>query len=436
MRKNKYITPAAIGCLLLFAAIGLYTIAKDIDRTKSNRDIALTGAGESAILLPADSNELDSVQKVTEEEKAAIESEVLKISNIYRAIYLNAEKVASPYFGIDNIGQKDIDEIENVLISEGYPIINSDSIYPDYLENPDGVYTFWENVKNQKDAETTIRSISTSGSLSYRCFQFLDGKASCLLAGADWNENNEIEVNYVEKREILNWDMTYEQDFYYQDVYLDRHWEATKLIRLHPVNKELYDLTLKYIMPIGYHNVNLFLLNWNADNYGNLCFNDLFDCLYRVENDEYLYADDYPYYTEPYNHSAIPAQLFEDTILPYFDITIEEFRERALYDAQSNTYPWQDISCDNILYYPSLIPEVTDCIKVDENTIKLIVNVMCLDKQTDNLFIHEVTIRTLSDGKFKYIGNEITYTGDIEIPSAQARIPVQRFSEEDTDENS
>lgn len=24
MRKNKYITPAAIGCLLLFAAIGLY----------------------------------------------------------------------------------------------------------------------------------------------------------------------------------------------------------------------------------------------------------------------------------------------------------------------------------------------------------------------------------------------------------------------------
>ena len=175
MRKNKYITPAAIGCLLLFAAIGLYTIAKDIDRTKSNGDIALTGAGESAILLPADSNELDSVQKVTEEEKAAIKSEVLQLSNVYRAIYLNAEKVASPYFGIDNIGQKDIDEIENVLISEGYPIINSDSIYPDYLENPDGVYTFWENVKNQKDAETTIWSISTSGGLSYRCFQFLNG---------------------------------------------------------------------------------------------------------------------------------------------------------------------------------------------------------------------------------------------------------------------
>ena len=59
MRKNKYITPAAIGCLLLFAAIGLYTIAKDIDRTKSNGNIALTEAGESAILLPADSNELD-----------------------------------------------------------------------------------------------------------------------------------------------------------------------------------------------------------------------------------------------------------------------------------------------------------------------------------------------------------------------------------------
>ena len=77
---------------------------------------------------------------------------------------------------------------------------------------------------------------------------------------------------------------------------------------------------------------------------------------------------------------------------------------------------------------PSLIPEVTECIEIDESTKKLIVNVMCPDYQTDKLFVHEVTIRVLSDGEYQYIGNQITYKSDIDIPSPQARIPVQRFS--------
>ena len=236
-------------------------------------------------------------------------------------------------------------------------------------------------------------------------------------------------ISYIEKREVLHWDMTYNQDLYYQDIYADRHWTASVLLRLHPVDKVLYDLNMKYIMPIGYHNVNLFLLDWDSSNYGHLCFNDMLDSFYWMENNDYFYARDYPYYATPYSHSAIPAQLFEETILPYFDISLDQFREMSLYDAYTDTYPWQDLGCDNILYYPELIPEVTDVIEVDENTIKLIVNVMCLDNKTGKLFVHEVTIRLLDDGKYQYIGNQITYKGDIAIPSAQARIPEQRFDE-------
>lgn len=162
--------------------------------------------------------------------------------------------------------------------------------------------------------------------------------------------------------------MTYNADFIYRDLYLDRHWDAAHLLRLHPVDKPMYDLTMKYILPIGYHNVNLFLLDWSSDDYGNLCFNDLLDYLYRLKYNDYLYARDYPRYTTPYSYSAIPAKLFEDTIVPYFDISMEEFRERALYDAENDIYPWQDISCDNVLYFPSLIPEVTECIEIDDST--------------------------------------------------------------------
>ena len=102
-----------------------------------------------------------------------------------------------------------------------------------------------------------------------------------------------------------------------------------------------------------------------------------------------------------------------------------------MYDAENDIYPWQDIACDNVLYYPSLVPEVTECIELDEHTIKLVVNVMCPDYHADKLFAHEVTIRLLDNGGYQYIENQITYRSDIELPSPQARIPIQRFSMDD-----
>ena len=134
-------------------------------------------------------------------------------------------------------------------------------------------------------------------------------------------------------------------------------------------------------------------MGWETGDYGKLCFNDLLEFLYRIKFNDFLYAKDYPLYTTSYSYSAIPAKLFEDTILPFFDISIDELRERALYDAENDIYPWQDISCGNVLYYPSLVPEVTEYKEVDEHTIKLIVNVACPDYQTDKLFVHEVIIR-------------------------------------------
>ena len=407
------------GGLLLITQQSNDSIENYIIEDRSSLDIS---ASESETIL-------DISLKTTDEEKAAIQSECIVISELYREIYQQAEKVPSQYFGAeDNITQKTIDEIENILITAGYSVINSDSVYPEYLEHSDCVNAFWECVKQQTDAEVSFWGVSSTGGLYYRKFCFIGGKSYGIFAGADWKEDGKLELSYAEKREIFYWDMTYNADFIYRDLYLDRHWEAAHLLRLHPVDQPMYDLTMKYILPIGYHNVNLFLLDWSSDDYGNLCFNDLLDCLYRLKYNDYLYARDYPRYTTPYSYIAIPAKLFEDTIFPYFDISMEEFREKALYDAENDIYPWQDISGDNVLYYPSLIPEVTECIEIDESTKKLIVNVMCPDYQTDKLFVHEVTIRVLSDGEYQYIGNQITYKSDIDIPSPQARIPVQRFS--------
>ena len=50
---------------------------------------------------------------------------------------------------------------------------------------------------------------------------------------------------------------------------------------------------------------------------------------------------------------------------------------------------------------------------------------MCLDMKADPLFTHEVTIRTDGNKDFQYIANEITYTGDYELPDSKPRMSVQ-----------
>lgn len=115
-------------------------------------------------------------------------------------------------------------------------------------------------------------------------------------------------------------------------------------------------------------------------------------------------------------------------IYVHFNIPLEEFRERALYDAKNDAYPWQDLYYGNALYYPELIPEVTKVTDNTDGTVTLLVNVICPDKHTDHLFEHEVTMRIDADGAFQYLSNRIVYRSENELPSPQARIEVQRFT--------
>lgn len=366
-------------------------------------------------------------EKISEDEIRAIQNECEKMLPLYKDIYEKAEKYPSSDWSDKTVISQDaIDTIESVLMKAGYPVINSDEVYPEYLENSDGILEFWDAVREGKDAKTVFWEVSSSGELYYNSLQYEDGKAISIFASTSWNKQGNLELNNGLKRDIINWNTNYNGDFYYQDVPTTTGWEAAKLLRLKPVDKERYDLNARYIMPVGYHNVNLFLCDWDTSDYGDLCFNDLFEWLYKLKHNDYVYARDYAQEDEPYYHCCIPSDVFENTILPYFDIPLSEFREKALYDSTKDIYPWQELNCSNIAYYPTVIPEITEAIKNKDGSITLKVNVMCLDNKTDCLFTHEVTVMPSDNGGFKYLGNKITYKSQIELPSCEPRIPTQR----------
>ena len=435
--KKKDIIWAFASIVLLSAVVLLIFLPRNTkdsgdilspNNTDRSKDIPEFSKQDSSDILAE--SVLGKRVQITDEEKAGIEADMQEISKLCRADYLQAEKIPSEYSGQVIIGQEDIDAMEAALSSAGYCVENSDAVNPRYLENAENLNRFWDDVAREKDAEATVWGISPSGSVFCRVFQFADGKGYCLHASDEWDDAGLLQLTYLEKKEILYWDMT-SSGFIYQDIRLDRHWTAANLLRLHPVDHDLYKWTEKYIAPIGYQNVNLFLLNWDSSDFGNVCFNDLLGQMYRMEHGDYLYARDYPYSEEPYYHSIIPADLFESVIYKHFNISIDEFRKRALYDAENDTYPWQDVNGGNVLYYPELIPEVTNVTENADGTVTLHVNVICTDKHTDHLFEHEVTMNIETDGSFQYLSNRIVYRSENQLPSPQARIEVQRFDVED-----
>lgn len=419
--------------LLLFAAAAVWAVSSRNQHESRNEEMQ---AAQRTVSWGPDSPEAapDFAGKklgirigVTEEERLDIASAMHRLGALYQEIYLCAERVPSAYPETgDDISQTDIDRIESILAENGCCVTNSDALYPEYLENSKELRQFWEQTKQGKDAETVVWSVSSRGTLYCRVFQNTDGTGSCMQASSEWDEESGLCLTSIEKKEILFWDMT-ENSFIYQNIYPDRHWAAAQLLRLQPVPHELDELTRRYILPIGYSNVNLFLLDWDSSDPGNLCFNDLFSEMYRMETGGYLYARDFMYSDEPFFHSIIPAELFEDVIYSHFSISLETFREKSMYDAESNSYPWQDLYCENILYYPELIPEVEKQTQNDDGTVSLLVNVICPDKHTDQLFKHEVTLDIEHDGSFRYLSNRIVYRSGNELPSPQARIPDQRF---------
>lgn len=383
----------------------LYDIAPDI----------VPVSAESVIFADLPADELDRITQICQ-----------NIASICGDLFQTAEKVPSPYMPDQLVlAQSSIDAIEERLIQQGYPVLDTDSTYPSFLQNADGMYRFRDAVQNGLDGRQDYIWISPYGGFQYCSLETRADGPYFLEAAAQWNERNEIEITELYKREVLDWDLTENGNFYYK-LY-EAHspaFEDYTLLRLKEVSHELYDLSAAYIEQVGYQSNNLFTCSWNHTDYGALCFNDLLEFCYRMNTEQILDISALPYRENPFYYQ-IPAVMFEESILPYFDISLQTFREKTCYDKNSNTYPWLDVAYDNLSYFPLITPEVKACQQNSDGTITLTVDAMCVGLKQDSLFRHKVTIRLQEGGGFQYVQNQMITTSQ-ELPAYQPRLQMQR----------
>ena len=385
-------------------------------------------AAIDGIVQPADSPESILFPKYREIENSEIEeiqNRCQEIALLCNDLMVNGESEESIYFPYDeSLTQSAVDDVEILLIEAGYPVLNSDGRYPVYLENSNGLRQFIEMAKKGEDARHSIVGVSSHNSVSYITFQYADGAMYCINAAIAWDEEGNYTVSDPYKAEMIDWGTTYNGYFYYQKYPLDRHWDACMSIRLEPIDFESYDLYAQYLAPVGYPS-SVFTLDWDKSNYEAICFNDLFEALYRERCKDHVYADDYEYDPDM-QCSLIPAEIFENTILPYFEIPLDEFRASTLYMRESNAYPWQALNGSNIIYCPTLTPEVVERRENGDGTFTIVVDVLCFDYKCFPMFTHEITIRPDGDGGFHYVANRVTYESEHGVPATTPRLKAQR----------
>lgn len=125
----------------------------------------------------------------------------------------------------------------------------------------------------------------------------------------------------------------------------------------------------------------------------------------------------------------IPAEEFEQIILPFFNIDIQTLRFLSQYHGDGNYYPWRQIETNDYAFYLgyyTIDPEVTAFQINPDGTITITVQMISTDLKTDCLFSHKVTVRPLENSGFQFVGNQVIDQGEYGLPFCEPRLAWER----------
>ncbi len=286
------------------------------------------------------------------------------------------------------------------------------------MTGADQVLLFCDQVEAKESAELTMIEVSYSGAfteyelttedgsveVAQKYFAYQNGQFENRSAGSYLAE----EWQYTDEGYLLFSGRWYLDAFYVLSLSgVEKH----VALRVQPLDKKCRELNRQYIRPIGYSMNNMFMTDWNEDDFGELNFYDLYEIFYKIINkrDIHFTAD------ENYGVGRIyklPKEDFENTIMKYFNIDSNTLQSKTIYSSEDETYEYRPRGIYEAEYPEIPYPEVVNYTENRDGTIKLTVNAVYPNGNTSNLFAHEVVIRRLSDGSFQYVSNHVITPAD------------------------
>lgn len=379
--------------------------------------ILVAGKGANKDDLKEESDLKEYNLPIEEQIQETAENDCVEKMELIYDIYKAADKGEASNV---SLSEETIYQMVGILKETGIPVTASGLFWDMY--NYEEVEKFLESAKKGESGEIVIYDVLYSGGIVRRQFEAEGTDMHVLESIATWNgENSALTLTSTYTR-IKEWKYTDKGWFCYKlcvPEYPDTTEivDGSKLLRIKPMNAENRKATDKYVRGLCYQGNNVLCSNWDSGSLEILDYNGVYEYLYEMEYGEIMDSE--------LCVNGIPAEEFEKLIMKYFPLTKEQIRQYAIYDEESQTYPWISLGCSN--YAPSFFgtsfPEVTNIKENDDGTLTLTVDAVCEMIFCDDAAItHELTVRVREDGSFQYLGNKILGDGIERIPEYEYRI--------------
>lgn len=353
----------------------------------------------------AENNEISFVSDIG---VAALDNEIVNADNIaaiYRDIYEEAVKT-------NTLGSLETKEHIVVRLGEhGYVAVDSENQVD--MAGAEQAVKFCKAVEEKKSDKLTIIVIMELGFQKFD-LETEDGNVNIVKGYYQYDKNgclqNKSMVNYAADL----WQYTEEgyiilEGNYFSDenfvLTLSDAMEHT-VLRVLPLDEKCREWNRKFILPIGYGQNNIFLTDWNEEDFGDLNFYDVFDKFYPI-----LYGQPVPYAANENlgveTIYEIPEEIFENVIMTYFNVERELLRSKTIYQPEKASYEYRPRGFYEAEHSEIPYPEVVNYMENDDGTITLIINAVYPNENTSKSFSHKIVIRPLGENRFQYISNQM-----------------------------
>lgn len=306
--------------------------------------------------------------------------------------------------------------IVNQFGENGYPAVDSRNQID--MTEAEQVEWFCEMVDTQEEAEITIIEVSYLGGFIKYDLETKDGNVDVVRSYYKY-ENGNMKREVTGSYQAEYWNYTEDGYLMFSGVWFSEELYVLTLsgaeehtaLRVQPLDEIYRELSRKYLLPIGFEQNNMFIVDWSEDDFGELNFYDMFDLLYPK-----VYGTNIPYVADDNLGVGavyqIPKDDFERVILPYFDIDSETLQSKTIYNAEDKTYEYKPRGFEEVEYPEYPYSEVIGFTENGDGTLTLTANVVFPYVGDSKVYAHEVVVRPLENGGVQYVSNRIIPSED------------------------
>ena len=306
--------------------------------------------------------------------------------------------------------------IVNQFGENGYPAVDSRNQID--MTEAEQVEWFCEMVDTQEEAEITIIEVSYLGGFVKYDLKTKDGNVDVVRSYYKY-ENGNMKREVTGSYQAEYWNYTEDGYLMFSGVWFSEELYVLTLsgaeehtaLRVQPLDETYRELSRKYLLPIGFEQNNMFIVDWSEDDFGELNFYDMFDLLYPK-----VYGTNIPYVADDNLGVGavyqIPKDDFERVILLYFDIDSETLQSKTIYNAEDKTYEYKPRGFEEVEYPEYPYSEVIGFTENGDGTLTLTANVVFPYVGDSKVYAHEVVVRPLENGGVQYVSNRIIPSED------------------------